>query len=92
MIYVVAVERVPNRPVPSFIACLSADGRSFWRMLYNVWLVDTPLSADALYQTLSPHLMQADSLLIIRATDDFAGFLPKPAWDWLRQSKANKDF
>jgi hypothetical protein len=57
---------------------------TWWHYLGSTWLVDTPLSADGIWNRLSPHIDKNDRVLIIGVTRDYSGWLPKDAWDWIK--------
>ncbi len=54
--------------------------------LDSTWLIATEEGANQLYNRLSPHLDQEDSILIIQAGTDMQGWLPKDAWKWIHQN------
>lgn len=56
---------------------------AWWHHLGSTWLVDTPMKAHAIWETLKPHLDTNDLVLIIGVTRDFSGWLPPKAWEWL---------
>lgn len=91
MIHLVALERVPQRGMESFVDKLSSED-SFWKVMPNVWLVDTTLDAEALTKKLRRYISDSDTLLVIRVTDDYSGWLKQEAWDWLEASEENGDF
>ena len=49
------------------------------------WLVDTHFNASQIFDKLKGHIDQNDLLLIINVGNDYAGWLPKTAWDWIKQ-------
>jgi hypothetical protein len=60
----------------------SQDGWSRY-MIAPCWLVKTSKSPDELYQELAPHMLDGDRVLIMKASKEYAGFMPLPAWEWL---------
>ena len=82
------------RAVPEFIEVMKTCSRSgyYWRLMSNVWLVDTQISPQVLADSLKNTLTEADSLFVIRVKDDYGGWLTQPSWDWLHTSRENGDF
>ena len=62
------------------------DSQVWWHYLDSTWLIKTDESADNLSSRLKKHLDKNDNLLIIRVTKDYAGWLPKDAWDWIQKN------
>jgi len=56
----------------------------WWHFLADTWLVATDLDAKGILEKLRPHIDDESNLLIVEAGEDFAGWLPKKAWDWIR--------
>lgn len=61
---------------------------AWWHHLSTIWLVDTNLTPQEVYEKLAPHLVLNDHQLIIRVHKDYFGWLPEEAWEWL----SSKDF
>lgn len=61
----------------------------WWHYLDSTWLVDTNLTAQAVWNKLSPHTDKNDNILIIGVSRDYAGWLPPKAWEWIN-SRATK--
>lgn len=57
----------------------------WWHYLKSTWLVDTNLRADQVWNRLSSHCDKNDLILIVGITQDYSGWLPKDAWDWINQ-------
>ncbi len=55
----------------------------WWHYLDSTWLVDTTLTAAAIWQRIKPHADANDIILIIGVTNDSSGCLPKDAWEWI---------
>lgn len=51
--------------------------------LESLWLVDTPLSADQIYQKLNSFVDNSDRILIIAVSSDYQGYLSREIWDWM---------
>ena len=53
--------------------------------LDSTWLISTRETAQQLSDRLRRHLDNNDTLLVIVVTKEYAGWLPKTAWDWMKQ-------
>ena len=58
---------------------------SWWHYLESTWLICTAENASQLSERLRQNLDENDSLLVIHATRDYAGWLPREAWEWINQ-------
>jgi hypothetical protein len=92
MIHIVTLTRVPIRPMPAFIEALGASSESWWKVMPNVWLVDTTVDAQELASRLRQHITESDSLLVIGAVEDFGGWFDVETLRWLQLSKRRGDF
>jgi len=77
-----------NKPGQKYDGLISElkESYSWWHYLDSTWLIKTNESAGALSTRLQKHLDDNDNLLIIRVTKDYAGWLPKKAWDWIKNN------
>ena len=58
---------------------------NWWHYLDSTWLVATPESIDELYQRIRAKIDDNDNLLIFDITNKtYQGWLPKKAWEWIR--------
>jgi len=74
----------PGKDYSDLYKAIKATSSSWWHYLTSVWLVDTSLSTQQIYQRLKGHIDQNDELFIVRITRDYKGYLPRKAWEWLR--------
>ncbi|SER00306.1 hypothetical protein SAMN05216232_3929 [Virgibacillus subterraneus] len=51
--------------------------------LDSTWLVDTSYSSNQIGDKLESATDKGDSYLIIKVTNDYQGWLPQEAWDWI---------
>lgn len=58
---------------------------TWWHYLDSTWLVSTSKNADQIWERLKPHTDKNDYVLVVGITQDRAGWLPKEAWDWIRE-------
>ena len=56
---------------------------NWWHYLESVWLLDTGSSAAEVGIYLNKFIDRDDSLMAIRVTKDYEGWLPADAWNWL---------
>lgn len=88
MIYAVNYDlKKPGRDYSGLYGAIKNCG-SWWHYLDSTWLVDTQLSADGIWERLSPHVDRNDSVLVIGVTKDYSGWLPRDAWDWIKERRA----
>jgi len=62
---------------------------SWWHHLDSTWLIRTTENAAQLTERIRRHLDSNDTLLVIRVTRDYGGWLKQEAWDWIN---ANIDY
>lgn len=62
------------------------NSNSWWHYLDSIWLIRTHETASQLSERIRKHLDNNDSLLVIRVTNEYAGWLPQKAWDWINQN------
>jgi len=62
---------------------------TWWHYLGSTWLVDTSLTAQGIWDKLSPHVDKNDSVLVIGVNRDYQGQLPEDAWEWINSRNAN---
>ncbi|WP_346892506.1 hypothetical protein [uncultured Roseibium sp.] len=62
----------------------------WWHYLDSTWLVDTSLNAEGIWKKVEPHVDTNDLFLIIGVTQDYYGWLPKKAWDWIDSRMSQK--
>lgn len=93
MIHLVTLSRNPTRQMPAFLAELKdrAEGY-YWRVMPNVWLVDTDDTTKELSAALRQHISTRDTLLVIQAQENYDGWLTKDTWDWLNSAREHDRF
>jgi hypothetical protein len=57
----------------------------WWHYLDSTWLVDTSLTAQAIWNRLTPHVDKNDFVLVIGVTRDYQGWLPEKVWQWINE-------
>jgi hypothetical protein len=68
-----------------FYEAIKNGSQEWWHFLESTWLVTTHLSADQFAKLLYPHMLNTDSLLVIKVQKDYQGWLATEAWDWLNE-------
>jgi hypothetical protein len=76
----------PGQDYSSLHAAIKELG-SWWHYLESTWLVATGSSTLQVSERLRKEIDQNDSLLIIRVTKDYSGWLAQDAWDWLNRQE-----
>jgi hypothetical protein len=64
------------------------DLDAWWHYLESTWLVVSDKTADDLWSLIQSQIGPKDRILIVRLTNDYSGFLPDEAWDWIREHLA----
>ena len=57
---------------------------SWWHYLDSTWLVSTNLNASQIFSKLKEHIDANDNILVISVGNDYSGWLPKKAWEWIK--------
>jgi hypothetical protein len=85
-VFLVTYQLRPQRANPGLTAELK-NSPYWWHFLDFTWLIATNESAEQIYSRIANHLDQTDSELIvqIRRGSQYAGWLPKEAWDWIEE-------
>ena len=88
MIYAVNYDlKQPGRNYDGLHGAIKELG-AWWHYLGSTWLIDTALSAEQIWQRLSPHIDKDDFVLVIRVVNDKSGWLPPKAWEWINERAA----
>jgi len=58
---------------------------TWWHYLDSTWLIETSESSAVWYNKIAPSLDANDHILVIQVTKNYEGWLPKEAWDWIRE-------
>lgn len=88
MIYAINYDiKKPGQNYQSLYEAIKSCG-TWWHYLDSTWLVDTNLTADSIWKKLAPNIDKNDSVLVIEVTQDYSGWLPQKAWNWMKQRRA----
>ncbi len=58
---------------------------TWWHHLDSTWVISTKASPDEWQERLRRHIDENDSLLVIEVTNNYQGWLPERAWEWLNK-------
>ena len=61
--------------------------KAWWHHLDSTWIIETNLSCSTWQKRIRKHLDDNDSFLIIEIRNNYQGWLPERAWDWLKNRK-----
>ncbi len=92
MIYILTLERRPVREMPELIQALIQNSNYYWKVMTNVWLIDSNLDSKKLFAILKQKISSNDLLFIIQVQDNYDGNLDQETWRWLINSSINNDF
>ena len=59
--------------------------KAWWHYLDSTWIVSTNSSTEDWQRRLRQHMDENDNLLIIEVCENYQGWLPKRAWEWLNK-------
>ncbi|RJQ36701.1 hypothetical protein C4552_02295 [Candidatus Parcubacteria bacterium] len=75
----------PGRDYSSLHEAIRSLSGSWWHHTTSVWLVDTSLSAQQIYDRLAPHLDRNDELIVFGLTREWWGRIDdQEGLTWLR--------
>ncbi len=84
MVYQISYDlKKPGQDYSGLFEAIKSLG-SWWHYLESSWLVDTHYNASQIFERVKGHIDQNDLILIIGVTNDYAGWLPQKAWDWIK--------
>lgn len=75
----------PGQDYKNLHDAIKATG-AWWHYLESTWLVVSSSSAQAVFDRLRPHIDANDRVLVIKVTNENAGWLTQEAWDWINQN------
>jgi hypothetical protein len=73
----------PAKDYTSFFEAIKSNANEWWHFMESTWIVTTHHSANEFARLLYPHILNTDYLLVARLSNEYQGWLPKDAWDWL---------
>lgn len=90
MIHIVSYTISPKREMSPLIEELKQSS-SWWHYLDDTWLVSTDETAQQLWNRLAKKFRTSDHVIVIEITKNHTrqGWLPKEAWEWIRNQEWN---
>jgi len=83
--YQIDEDNMENQDYDDFVDALQEyDG--YCQIFDNLWFVCSDDSADDVHEDLVQHLYDGDFILITEMGEDYRGFLPESAVDWLNEN------
>ena len=77
--------KMPNRNYDGLHKAIK--GLGFWsHYLESTWIIKTRHDVNQIQRTLNAQIDEDDSLLIIKVTKEFGGWLPTDAWKWINNN------
>jgi len=75
-----------------FYEAIKESSDKWLRYITDSWVIKTSKTPKEVTDLIQPHLDQKkDFLFVARLTEEYYGWLPKDAWDWLKeQSEKSK--
>lgn len=58
---------------------------TWWHHLDSTWIISTSSGPEEWERRLRRHMDDNDSLLVIEICDNYQGWLPQKAWEWLEK-------
>ena len=86
MILVVSYDLKSARDYTPFYEALKQQG-SWWHYLASTWLISTDSSPAQVVEAVRPFMDSPDFLLVAEMGKLHQGYLPKPAWDWIEDTR-----
>ena len=88
MIYIVSYDlKTPGRDYESLYEAIKGYS-GWWHYLESTWIIKSDMSATDIANALHKKMDSNDYLLIVDITNkDKDGWLPKKAWDWIRDNE-----
>ena len=77
----------PDKDYESLYKAIKNSGSTWWHYLESMWLVKTTNSPKEVFDIIHPSMDKDDSLFITELSDNYYGWLPTKAWEWIRNNK-----
>lgn len=76
--------RKPGKDYENLYSALRNVGRDKIRPLESLWLFDTVLGPQEIFDQIKGHIDSSDRVFVVRLTSNYQGWLDKSVWDWLK--------
>lgn len=70
-----------------FFEAVKQQGQ-WWHYLTSTWLLSTFKTPQQVLEALRPYMLPTDRVLIIEVGQNYNGYLPKEAWDWIQRQQS----
>src|SRR5579863_1682378 len=88
MILIITYDLKTPRDYHDFYETLKAqaDPGKWWHFMASTWIISTRKTPQQVVEALrqDKYLDPADTIFVCELFPNYQGWLPKPAWDWLR--------
>lgn len=88
MILIVTYDLKTPRDYHDFYEALKsqADNGKWWHYMASTWILSTSKTPTAILEAVrKQYLDPQDSIFVCELSPNYEGWLPKPAWDWLKE-------
>jgi len=83
-VYMIGYDLNKDKDYNELYDAIKSSYPTYWHHLDSTWLVDTTNDAKTIKEKIKPHIDDDDSLLIMRVTSDYSGWLTEKAWKWIK--------
>lgn len=59
--------------------------QTWWHYLESTWIIKSEKTSKEIFDIIKPHIDKNDHLIIIQVTNDYKGWLPPKAWEWIKR-------
>lgn len=89
MLYLISYDlKQPDKDYESLYNAIKSVGISWWHFLESVWIVNTQKSVQEVSTTVRQNMDTNDHLLVVDISNQqYNGWLPSKAWDWIRANQ-----
>ena len=85
MVYLISYELNSDKDYTNLYDAIKSYG-AWWHFIDSTWLIDTSQSAQEVSEKLLRHIDKNEDVLLVMKVllEDRQGWLPKKAWEWIR--------
>jgi hypothetical protein len=86
MILIITYDLRTPKDYHDFYEAIKAQGQQgkWWHYMSSTWLLSTTKTIQEVFDAIHPHLDKQDFVFVCELAANYQGWLPKPAWDWIR--------
>jgi len=82
MILIVTYDLKTRRDYGPLYAALQRQG-SWWHYLTSTWLISTSNNPQQVFEAIHPFMDPQDFVFVAELGNQYQGWLPKEAWEWI---------